>query len=392
MSNHPIGVARRKPRPRGNHQPLLWAMLFTLAGCEGLAGPPEPPPAHPIPPPPPLWPHQRPPGRDAAAEGGVGPARAGEGGSPIIDGGPPAPTAVGSGGAGATPRPKVTILIETPYKMGERPAPKTQAEYQEDILDRRHWNDGGLGELTDELPEPEGHPEPRVIVNVDKLGGPHQAKSVQRSARKHLWKPIINCYRLGAFKDPHLRGWTKARFTVSSAGKVSKPRMIDTELDDPKVAQCMVDKLAKLPLPRARRGSNVWVSMRVGPGDDPMPPPENLIVPGDGILPIAAMKQGIEAGLAPFEACYRNAFSYAPGLWGRLVVRFHVTKAGRLDEAFEAGSRFPDPRVRQCLLREARKLTFPKPQGGDIRFVVPLRLSSETTSAAHPDLDARDGE
>jgi len=274
--------------------------------------------------------------------------------------------------------------------MGQRPPPKTRADYQRDILDRRHWNDGGLGELQGELPGPAGHPDPRVIVNIDKVAGPHPAKGLQRTARRHLWKPIINCYRLGAFKDPHLRGWTKARFAVSSAGKVRRPRLLDTELDDPEVAQCMVGKLANLPLPRARRGSNVWVAMRVGPGDDPLPPPDDLIVPGDGTLPITAMKQGVETGLAPFEVCYRNGLAYAPGLWGRLVVRFHVSKTGLLDEAFEAGSRFPDPRVRQCLLRAARKLTFPTPKGGDIRFVVPLRLSSDGANTARPETDVAD--
>ena len=58
-------------------------------------------------------------------------------------------------------------------------------------------------------------------------------------------------------------------------------------------------------------------------------------------------------------------------------IRFHLTAQGQLDEAFQTESRFPDARVEQCLLRAARQLSFPRPQGGDIRFAVPLRLSTD---------------
>jgi len=271
----------------------------------------------------------------------------------------------------------VSIEIEPPFKLGQRPTPTEPEAYRADLLERRRWNDGGLGRTLRDPPPPEGHPEPRVIVNIVKVSGPHRAKSLQRLARRNHWMPIIRCYRLGAWLDPHLRGWTRAQIGVTAAGGVRRPRLIRTELGDRAVASCMVERLADLELPRARRSSRVIVDMRVGPGDDPMPPPEDQIAPGEGTLPHEAMVAGVRAGLPEIERCYRAAFDYAPELWGRLAIRFHLTEGGRLDEAFEVESRFPDARTKQCILRAARQLRFARPKGGDIRFVVPLRLVSE---------------
>jgi hypothetical protein len=53
----------------------------------------------------------------------------------------------------------------------------------------------------------------------------------------------------------------------------------------------------------------------------------------------------------------------------------HVTPSGKVDEAFEVESRFPDESAARCVLREARALEFPPPQGGDVRIVVPLRFA-----------------
>jgi hypothetical protein len=96
------------------------------------------------------------------------------------------------------------------------------------------------------------------------------------------------------------------------------------------------------------------------------------------------MRKGVEAGLEALEACYRAAFAYAPGLWGRMILRFHLTEHGKLDEAFQVNRRFPDPRVSQCVEHAARKLSFPRPDGGEIRFVVPLRFSSDRADTAPP--------
>jgi hypothetical protein len=332
----------------------LEAMLLCACACSAPAPPPAPAPAP-----------SAPIAMAAPAPTPVAPAPEP---SAVATAEPPPPV---------DPGPAVTIELEPPYKLGERPEPKTQAEYRADILERRFWNSGGLGDLAGEQLPVDGHPDPRVIVNVVDVDGPHDAKKIERVARKYHWMHVIRCYQLGAWKDPLLRGWTKARVRIGGDGTARKPKLLETELADEEVARCMVKKLADIEYPRASAASGVRFEMRVSPGDDPMPPPEEEAVPGDGTLDLEAMRAGVESGRAALETCYRAGLAYAPALWGRLLVRFHLTDRGVLDEAFEAGSRFPDPRTRQCLLRELRKLKFPRPAGGEIRFVVPIRFYTD---------------
>lgn len=359
----------------------LWGGGLALAGLVGCPGPaPTPPPApSAVPPPVPSTP--APSAALGALTGVVNPsasAVAGDGGAP------PVPDA---GGAPAVedPGPEVLLYIETPYKLEEQPPPSSQEAYKADIMDRRKWNSGGLGELLDKPPGVEGHPDPRVIVNLDDVSGGVEEKTLVRVARKYHWINVVRCYRLGAYKDRYLRGWTKGTLLVAKNGRVKKATFGSTELKNDDVARCIIDKLRTIEFPPAQRETRAKVSVRVGPGDEPMPPPKDLIVPGDGIMPLEAMRQGVRAGEEAILKCYRDAFAYAPGLWGRIILRFHVTKYGKTDEAFEAGSRFPDAHVAQCVVHAARELKFPRPDGGDVRFVVPIRLWNDGAGVERPD-------
>jgi hypothetical protein len=273
--------------------------------------------------------------------------------------------------------PRVRVVLEAPHKLGRAPTPASREAYLAGVLEARRWNDGGIGDPPPELPPPEGHPDPRVIVDVERTRGSHKARTLEREARKSHWISMVRCYRLGAYKDPELSGVTRARIEVRRDGKVTGARLLATELDDRAVALCMVKKLRELRFPTARSGSTAWLSMRIGPGDDPLPPPDDQLLPGSGELSVDAMKQGVESGLGAFETCYRDALGYAPALWGRIVLRLHVSERGVLDEAFEGGSRFPDKRMLQCVLRAARKLSFERPKGGDLRFLAPIRFFTE---------------
>jgi hypothetical protein len=297
------------------------------------------------------------------------------------------PAAVAGSSSAPTPAPsppQPTIVLEDPYKLGERIEPRSKEAYKQEIRELRHWGAGGIGEPLEPLPGPEGHPDPRVIINVERVKGAHRGDELQRVARRNHWIQVIRCYRLGAYKDPDLRGWTKAVIGVSSGGAVRKTRLLDTQLKDRAVAECLVSKLAQLRFGKASASTAAWLELRVSPGDEPMPPPEELLVPGDGYLTEEAMRGGVRAGVPEFEACYRAGLRYAPGLWGRMLLRFHVTERGKLDEVFQSGTTFPDARVAQCVLRAARKLRFPKPTGGDIRFAMGVRFSSDRSNHALP--------
>ncbi|WP_104977453.1 AgmX/PglI C-terminal domain-containing protein [Sorangium cellulosum] len=266
-----------------------------------------------------------------------------------------------------------SIEIDPPYKLGRHPVPRGQAE----VAERDRWNAGGRGDPPAPPPPAEGHPLPRIIVDIDKVKGPLKAREVERIARRHLWMHVYSCYRLRAYREPSLHGKTTVRLTVSRAGKVTGARATASTLSAPDVVACLEQRARSLPLPRAKAGSTVVASLQVYPGDEPVEPPPSVLAPGPGELRPEVITAALADALPAWRGCYEAALAGAPALWGRLAIRFHVTAAGAVDEAFEAESHFPDERMTRCVLRRARALTFPAPEGGDLRFVVPLRFSPE---------------
>jgi hypothetical protein len=269
------------------------------------------------------------------------------------------------------------LTIEAPFRLDRRIFPAMRAAFLADLADRTKWNQGGMGTLIGPAPPVPGHPMPKVILDVARAKGPRSAAELQRVLRRTFWIKAVECFSLGAYKDQSLRGTASLAFGVTAAGKVSTARVTRTTFADTEVNRCLEDRMLAASLPAAGGRSSVVVDLQIGHGDEPVPPPPDLIVPGDGELAPEALRAVVEAGLPAFEACYRPALEYAPELWGRLGIRFHVTEKGKTDEAFEVESRFPDERVGFCVLGAARKLVFPKPAGGDIRFIVPLRLHTD---------------
>lgn len=341
---------------------LPFALLFALllAAC---AAPPPPPvapaPALPAPPPAPTAtptppvPAPAPPAPAATA--------------------PPAPAQIG-----------IHLSLEPPFRLDQRVFPAARAAFLADLKDRTAWNTGGMGELTAEPPPVPGHPAPKVIIDVLRASGSLKAAEAQRVLRKGFWMTTVNCYALTAYKDQKLRGKAFIKLTVSARGKVTGARTTQSDFPDHDIPRCLEEHLRAFSLPGKKGRSTLSLEFQIGHGDEPVPPPHALVVPGEGTLSPEAIQAVIEAARPTFEACYRPALDYAPGLWGRLGIRFHVTEKGKVDEAFEAESQFPDERVKLCVLRAARTLTFPAPTGGDMRFIAPLRLSSDRSAPPPP--------
>lgn len=276
------------------------------------------------------------------------------------------------------------VTFETPFQLDKRPTFTTKEAFLLDLRERTRWNKGSLGTLAAELPPTPGHPMPKVIVDVKNASGGHKAADVQRVLRKMLWIKVIECYGLGAYKDQKLHGTANLTFRISAAGKISGARATAATLPDSDVVACLVNRVERVEMPKVSKGTKAAIQIEINHGDEPMPPPFSLITPGDGQFDIEAVRAVMTAALPDLEACYRPALEYAPELWGRLGIRFHLTEKGKLDEAFEVESQFPDERVSLCVLRAARKLKFPKPVGGEIRFVVPLRFGIEPAPAPAP--------
>lgn len=297
--------------------------------------------------------------------------------TPIVASAPSVASTASPSAAPTPSGPRATITLETPFKLDARPIPKERDAFLAELHERTAWNTGGLGETIADVPTPDVHPMPRVVIDVLKATGQIGHAAVERTMRKHSWIRVIECYALGAYKDQKLRGEATVRFSIAPSGKPKAGKVVAQKLPDTDVVSCLASHVTALDFGKANGMTQVTARIHIGAGDEPMPPPASVVVPGDGALSPDEMKRPIEAALPEIQRCFESAFTYAPALWGRLAIRFHVTENGKVDEAFEVESRFPDERVARCILHLARDMKFPKPRGGDVRFVVPLRLSTD---------------
>jgi hypothetical protein len=214
-----------------------------------------------------------------------------------------------------------------------------------------------------------------VTIDVPKVKGPHRREGVERDMRRTLWVRVVECYRLGAHKEPALRGKWSGRVEIKKNGVAFGAKAGASTFKDAEVDDCLRGAVGRARVGGAKAGSTASVEIAIGPGADPMEPPAGRIVPGGGAIDAGAIASALGASLPAFERCYEAGLAYAPELWGRLALRLRLTEAGVVDEAFEIESRFPDEHVARCVRRAAIGFELPPPSGGDARVVVALRLS-----------------
>lgn len=109
------------------------------------------------------------------------------------------------------------------------------------------------------------HPEPRVIVNVLSISGPHSRVRVQRAARLG-WSRIIRCYKA---IDRRAKGLVGLEFRVNAKGRVTRVRRTRSTLRNPDLAACLADTLRGLAMPESSAESIATAEIRVAPGDPP---------------------------------------------------------------------------------------------------------------------------
>lgn len=114
------------------------------------------------------------------------------------------------------------------------------------------------------------HPEPRVIVNVTSVRGPHPRKEVERAARL-AWGRIVGCYEAKAGKA---KGVVQFELGVASTGKLTWVRRIRSTFKNPKLEECLSKALKATPMPPARAGSTAHAEIHLAPGDARPPDPE----------------------------------------------------------------------------------------------------------------------
>src|SRR5512135_2750703 len=106
---------------------------------------------------------------------------------------------------------------------------------------------GNAGSAWADEPSRPPHPEPRVIVNVLSVKGPHKPERVQHDAR-FGWKRIVRCYKASGAKE---KTAVTLELAVSSAGRVTGARSLLFEERDRDLANCLVEVLPGLDMPKA---------------------------------------------------------------------------------------------------------------------------------------------
>ncbi len=284
----------------------------------------------------------------------------------------------------------VELQLDNPYKLYHRPraAGAVLAAVQDELLAR--WNVGGTGDPDFISNQPHYHPGARVVVDTKVLlgnlpkgrGGSRRGVLTQAGvlarARKYGYWPIRLCFEAGLRQNQALHGKTVVRLTLSGNGKVAAARLVDTDLDDRAVAECLADEVRNLEfLPPPRRRVDIETSIRLWPGHAPVPlvgPPEDDFEEPPGELDVAATRAALEQHSAALRSCYRQGLVRDPRLWGRVQLRVDQDPSGAILKVEQIESRFPDPAVAQCIIAALVSLELPKPKGGRLSFVCGVRL------------------
>jgi hypothetical protein len=123
-------------------------------------------------------------------------------------------------------------------------------------------DDVGEAPAPEEKPRPY-HPEPRVIVNVTTVRGPHERAAVERAARL-AWGRIVSCYKS---IDRQAKGLVEFELVVAHAGTVTDARRTRSTLRNQKLDACLTKAWKGLAMPKARAGSVARAEVHVAPGD-----------------------------------------------------------------------------------------------------------------------------
>lgn len=115
-------------------------------------------------------------------------------------------------------------------------------------------------------PERAPHPEPRVIVNVLSVRGPHNPAQIQRSAR-FGWIRIVRCYKSKGARE---RAVVKLGLVISSEGDVASAWSANTHPQYPELTSCIAGALQGLAMPKASANSTAEIEIQLAPGDRPL--------------------------------------------------------------------------------------------------------------------------
>jgi TonB family protein len=97
-----------------------------------------------------------------------------------------------------------------------------------------------------------------------------------------------------------------------------------------------------------------------------------------GALDVAKITPVVDGATGAVSECYKAGLRRDKKLEGRVRVRFVIDATGKVKSAENAGSTLPDAEVVKCIAGAIGKLTFPKPEKGEVVVTYPFRLKLGT--------------
>lgn len=296
--------------------------------------------------------------------------------------------------AAPSERPNAIVLVEEPYKQYGRPRSDgaIQAAGQDEDLAR--WNVGGTGDPSFISRRAGYHPGARVVVEAKLIAGRLPQRStrvlsqlgVLAQSRSRGYWPFRICYEDALRRDPKQRGESRLRLSIARSGRVTRARLLRTELDR-SAGECLrmaARKLAYQPGPHSGLVA-VDLFVKFWPGDAPVPSigaPAGTNPINPGTLDVAGFHEVAQRAVPDIQMCYRAGLGSDPELWGRVELLLHLAADGTLQSVVENESRFPDPEVSRCVIAAVSRLDYPPARGGELKFIQAFRLRSDALSGA----------
>lgn len=198
------------------------------------------------------------------------------------------------------------------------------------------------------------------------------------------------------FANPGARGTLSLSWRVSTEGRVERLRREQSSLSDPRIEQCLGEKLGDLrfePRERPARARWTFVFRLVEPKKDRFGRAKRsskrerdraeardrgveLEKDSPGTLDLAAVDNIVESGFPLFARCYRDGVERSSKLDGAVRLRFVVGEAGHVTAVEDGGSDLTDRQVIDCVAEGFYALRFPEPARGDAHLVYRIHFDA----------------
>lgn len=133
-------------------------------------------------------------------------------------------------------------------------------------------------------------------------------------------------------------------------------------------------------LSKASKATPLEVELRVAEPQAAGTPPQLRVgsTSMGGRLPPELIQKVVRDAYGRLRRCYEVGLAKNANLEGKVVVRFLITREGKVgDVAVAQGTTLSDKAAIECMVKEYKSLAFPPPEGGIVTVVYPIMFSPE---------------